>query len=51
MNGHTHNQQQGGNPLQEPRPETPFFNVHIFYRRARRVCRESGKLLTIPQHC
>ncbi|GAN33337.1 cobalamin biosynthesis protein CobN and related Mg-chelatases [Candidatus Brocadia sinica JPN1] len=30
MDGHTNNQQQGGNPLQEPRPETPFFYVHYF---------------------
>jgi hypothetical protein len=29
MDGHTHNQQQGSNPLQEPRPETTFFNVHF----------------------
>lgn len=32
MDGYTHHQQQGGNPLQEPRPETPFFNVHFLYR-------------------
>ncbi len=29
MNRHTHNQQQGSNPLQEPRPETPFSHIHF----------------------
>ena len=27
---HPHYQQQGGNPLQKPRPETTFFYVHYF---------------------
>ncbi len=27
---HPHYQQQGGNPLQEPRPKTTFFYVHYF---------------------
>lgn len=32
MDGHTHDQQQGGNPLQKPRPEPPFFSIHFLYR-------------------
>ena len=29
MNGHAHDQQQGCNPLQKPRPETAFFYIHF----------------------
>lgn len=32
MNGHSHNQQQGCNPLQKPRPKTSFFYIHFLYK-------------------
>ena len=30
MNGYPQHQQQSGNPLQKPRPETSFFYIHYF---------------------